>query len=276
MFVLISISSLVAPVLALAAMGLAFGLLLAISSKVFHVEQDERLPLIEGVLPGANCGGCGYAGCSNYASAVIAGEAACNKCTVGGAETSAEVAKIMGVEVLAQDRLVAYVGCSGGLNAKTKFQYEGIEDCLAATKVAGGPLECNFGCLGFGTCIKACPYDAIAMTNGAAVIRADKCRACGKCVVACPRKIIELVSEKQEVFVSCRSKDRGPVVNKICDVGCIGCMLCQKKCEHDAIHVENSLATIDYSKCTNCGECVAVCPRKIIEIHGEKAGILNK
>ena len=145
-----------------------------------------------------------------------------------------------------------------------KFEYEGIQDCLAASKVGSGDLACSYGCLGYGTCEKACPYDAIHVVNGVAVVQADKCRACGICVSACPRHLISLVSEKQDVFVSCSSHDRGPVLRENCNIGCIGCTLCQKTCKHDAIHVVDNLASIDYDKCVNCGECVAVCPRKLI------------
>lgn len=258
------ILSILAPVAALGGMGLFFGLLLAVSSKVFHVEQDERLPEIMEALPGANCGGCGYAGCSNYANAVIAGEASCSDCIVGGAEVAAKLAAIMGVEAEARDRLVAHVNCRGGINTKRKFQYDGIQDCLAASKVGGGPLSCSYGCLGYGSCEKACPYDAIHVVNGVASVQADKCRACGQCIASCPRKLISLVSEKQDVFVSCSSHDRGPVLRQNCNIGCIGCTLCQKTCKHDAIHVSDNLATIDYAKCVNCGECVAVCPRKLL------------
>ncbi len=256
--------SIVAPVVALGAMGLFFGLLLAVSSKIFHVDQDERLPEITEALPGANCGGCGYAGCSNFASAVIAGEAPCTGCVVGGPEVAAKVAAIMGVEVGAVERKVAHVNCRGGQNAKRKFQYEGIQDCLAASKVGGGPLGCAYGCLGYGSCEQACPYDAIHVVNGVAQVQPDKCKACGKCVTACPRNLIQLVSEKQDVFVCCASKDKGPVVRQNCEIGCIGCTLCQRTCKHDAIHVVDNLAVIDYSKCVNCGECVDVCPRKLI------------
>ena len=256
--------AIVAPVVGLGAMGLFFGLLLAVSSKIFHVDQDERLPQILEVLPGANCGGCGDPGCSNFANAVVSGEAPCNGCIVGGAEVAAKVAAVMGAEAEAQDRLVAHVNCRGGVNAKRKFEYEGIQDCLSASKVGGGPLACSFGCLGLGTCEKACPYGAIRVVNGVAVVNSDQCRACGLCIASCPRRLISLVSEKQDVFVSCSSHDRGPVLRENCNIGCIGCTLCQKTCKHDAIHVENNLASIDYSKCVNCGECMNVCPRKLI------------
>ncbi|WP_458863786.1 RnfABCDGE type electron transport complex subunit B [Acidaminobacterium chupaoyuni] len=256
--------SIIAPVVTLSALGLFFGILLAISSKIFHVEQDERLPKVTEALPGANCGGCGYAGCSNYASAVVAGQAPVTLCSVGGAAVGTKIAEIMGVDAGEQVRKVAHVNCRGGLNAKRKYQYEGISDCLAASKVAGGPLECQYGCLGFGTCEKVCPYDAIHVVNDVAVVDADACKACGKCISACPRKLIDLVADTQDVFVNCSSHDRGPVVRQACEIGCIGCMLCQKTCKHDAIHVENNLASIDYSKCVNCGECIDVCPRKLI------------
>ena len=173
--------SIVAPVVALGAMGLFFGLLLAVGSKIFHVEQDERLPQITEVLPGANCGGCGYPGCSGFASAVVAGEAPCNGCAVGGPETAAKIAAIMGVEASAQDRKVAHVNCRGGHNAKRKFEYEGIQDCLAASKVGSGDLACAYGCLGYGTCEKACPYDAIHVVDDVAAVPSGESRACAVC-----------------------------------------------------------------------------------------------
>lgn len=251
-------------VLALSVMGLAFGLLLALASKVFHVETDERLPLVLECLPGANCGGCGYPGCSNLAGAIIAGKAPANACPVGGADCAEKIAAIMGTDAGDSVRCVAHVNCRGGFNAKRKYEYEGLSDCLAASKVAGGPLECGYGCFGLGTCASVCPFNAIEMLNGVAIVHADKCTACKKCVDACPRHIIKLVPETADVMISCSSMDRGAILQKICNIGCIGCRLCVKACKSDAITVEDNLAHIDYSKCTNCGECAKVCPRKLI------------
>ncbi|MFI3226303.1 MAG: RnfABCDGE type electron transport complex subunit B [Clostridia bacterium] len=251
-------------VVALGVMGAVFAAILGYASKIFAVEEDERLPLILEALPGANCGGCGYAGCANFAGAVIDGKAPTNGCPVGGADTAAKVSEIMGVEAASGPRLVARVKCSGGNNAKKKFEYEGIQDCLSATKVLGGTLQCAFGCLGFGTCEAACPFGAISVADGVAKVDAAKCTACSKCIAACPKNLIELVSEKQKVFVPCSSKDKGGVARKICEVSCIGCKLCEKECPFDAIHVENNVAVIDYTKCKNCGKCVPVCPRKLI------------
>ena len=251
-------------VVVLGVMGAVFGALLAFASKVFHVEQDPRIDEILAVLPGANCGGCGYAGCSNCASEIVAGHAKVGACPVGGAAVAAKVAAIMGVEAGSVDRLVAHVGCRGGENAKRKYDYSGIQDCVAASKVAGGPLECTFGCLGLGSCVKACKYNAIHVENGVAVVHADNCVACGACVAACPRHLISIVSEKQDVFVSCSSKLKGAELRKICNIGCIGCGLCTKKCPTGAITVTDNLASIDYSKCINCGACAEVCPRHLI------------
>lgn len=251
-------------VLALGIMGLLFAGILGVASKVFYVEQDERLPLIIDSLPGANCGGCGYAGCSNFASAVIDGNALANGCPVGGADTSAKVSEIMGIKPVEGAKSVAFVYCSGGDKAKQKFNYEGILDCNAAMKVAGGSLECAFGCLGYASCVKVCPFDAIHIVDGVAVVDKEKCTACSKCIAECPRKIIGLVSEKQMIKVPCYSGDKGGEARKICEVSCIGCKLCEKECPFDAIHVENNLAIIDYDKCKNCGKCVPVCPRKLI------------
>ena len=251
-------------VLALGIMGAVFAAILGFASKVFAVEQDERLPQIVDALPGANCGGCGYAGCSNFASAVIEGKAPVGGCPVGGSSVANLVGDIMGVKPQEGDRQVAFVKCAGGNKAKQKFTYEGIDDCLSATKVLGGTLACSHGCLGYGSCQKACQFGAIYIVDGVATVDKEKCTACSKCVAACPKHIIELVSEKQKVKVPCSSKDKGGVARNICEVSCIGCKLCEKECPFDAIHVENNIAVIDYAKCKNCGKCVPVCPRKLI------------
>jgi len=252
------------PVITLGGLGLFFGTLLAVSSKIFHVERDERIDEIVSCLPGANCGGCGYAGCSNLAAEIVAGNAPVSACPVGGKDSAEKIAAIMGTESGEVVRLVAHVNCRGGEQAKRKYTYEGIHDCLAASKVAGGPLECAYGCLGLGTCERACKYDAMHVENGVAVVHAGNCVACRQCVEACPRHLISVVSEKQDVFVSCSSHSRGAELRRICNIGCIGCTLCTKACPTGAITVNDNLASIDYDNCINCGKCADVCPRKLI------------
>lgn len=254
----------------LGGMGLIFGLILAIASKVFYVQTDPRLEQLNEALPGANCGGCGYAGCSGYADAVLRGEAPIGKCVSGGDECAQKMAEIMGVKAEKVARRVALVRCSGykgvdsegkATGAKLKGDYEGIQDCLAATKVAGrGPLICKFGCLGFGNCTKVCQYDAIHIVDGVAKVDDEKCVGCMSCAAVCPRSLIVPVEYGKHVVIACASKAKGAVTIRGCTAGCIGCGLCQKICPHDAIHVEQNLATIDYSKCTSCGLCATVCP----------------
>lgn len=256
--------SILYPVVALSSMGLLFGVLLAVASKIFAVSTDERLPLIVDALPGANCGGCGYAGCSNYASEIVAGKAPVNKCPVGGDRSAKAIAEIMGVTAEEQIRFVANVNCRGGNTTKRKYQYKGIEDCLAASKLSGGPSECVYGCLGYGTCAKECPFGAIKVKNGVAIVDQEKCTACKKCIAVCPRHIISLVPYESDITVCCSSEDKGAAVRNICKVGCMGCKICEKKCAAGAITVTNNLAHIDYTKCTNCGDCAAACPRDLI------------
>ena len=256
--------SIIAPILTLGGLGVLFGVILAVSSKVFAVDQDGRIGQILDSLPGANCGGCGYPGCSGLATAIVEGSAPVSACPVGGPHVAKQIAYIMGVEAGEAVTYVAHINCRGGDNASRKYNYAGIPDCVNASKVAGGPLECAYGCLGLGSCVKVCAYDAIHIEHGVAVVHADNCVACGKCASVCPRNLITIVSDKQDVFVSCMSTAKGGQLRKVCNIGCIGCMLCTKKCPTGAIQVENNLAKIDYDKCTNCGECVAACPRKLI------------
>ena len=252
--------------LVLGIMGGAFGLILAIASKIFAVETDERLPLVQDALAGANCGGCGYAGCAACAQAIIDGVAPINACPPGGAAAAEKIAAIMGVEAVVGERKVAHVLCNGGTNAKLKYEYQGVQDCLGALKVGAGPLECSYGCLGFGSCVKACAFDAIHIgPNGAAVVDKDACTDCGKCMAACPRHLIVEVPASKKVFVNCSNKDKGALAAKVCSVSCIGCGMCVKTCKFDAIHLENNVAVIDYSKCKNCTMCAKACPKNAIE-----------
>lgn len=260
-----NIMELLTPVLWFAGLGLAFGLLLALASKLFAVRVDERIPQIAEKLPGANCGGCGYSGCSAYAEAVVRGEAKPNKCAVGGAETAAAVSEIMGVKSEGVLRMRAQVMCSGTSEfAKKKYVYAGAHDCVAAAKLGGGDKLCPNGCIGLGTCAAACPFGAIKIVSGVAAVDYTLCGGCGTCVAACPKHLIELIPFESRHWVGCRSVDNGAMTRKCCDVGCISCHLCEKSCEAGAITVTDFVAKIDYSKCTGCDKCVEKCPRKII------------
>ena len=259
----------------LGGLGLIFGLVLAVASKVFYVETDPRLDELNECLPGANCGGCGYAGCGGYAEAVLKGEAEIGKCASGGNDCAMKMAEIMGVKAEKMERRVAMVRCSGykavdeegnPIGAKLKGEYEGITDCLAASKVAGrGPSACKFGCLGFGNCVAACQFDAIHIVNGVAVVDEEKCVGCLACAAACPRQLIVPVSPEPNVLIACASMAKGAATTRACTVGCIGCGKCKKTCQHDAISLEKNLARIDYTKCVNCGDCAKVCPKGLIK-----------
>ena len=247
--------------------GIVIGVLLGIASEAFKVEVDEREVLVRNELPGNNCGGCGYAGCDALAKAIVEGKAAVNACPVGGASCAENIAAIMGVEAGSTDKKVAFVKCKGTCDkANVQYNYYGMEDCVKMSVVPGaGSKSCTYGCLGGGSCVKACQFDAIHIVDGVAVVDKEKCVACGKCAEVCPRQLIDLVPYSAEHLVQCNSHDKGPDVKKKCDAGCIGCTLCTKQCEFDAIHMDNNLAVIDYEKCTNCGKCAAKCPAKVIK-----------
>ncbi len=254
------------PILILSVMGAVFGVLLGVAAKAFRVEKDERLDLITELLPGANCGGCGYAGCGAMAQALLDGHAAVSDCPSMKAENRERIAAILGVsagEVLPK---VARVMCSGSCtSAVMHCSYEGITDCVAASRYGGGDKACSFGCIGYGSCGDVCQFDAISVVDGVAVVDSDKCTACGMCVDVCPQHVISLVNKNQRTFVSCMSKDKGANLKNICAKGCIGCRICEKNCPKGAITVEDNLARIDYDLCVNCGICAEKCPRKIID-----------
>lgn len=254
------------PILALGGLALLFGLVLGYSSKKFAVKVDPKIPQVRECLPGANCGGCGFAGCDAYAEAVVSSGAEPNCCPIGGADAAKQIAGIMGLEAGETEPKVAYVKCQGTCDkAKNKYEYHGLMDCKEASNVPGaGAKACEFGCLGLGSCVSACNFNALSIVDGVAKVNKDNCVACGACVKACPKGIIDLVPKKQLVFVSCNSKNRGLEVKNVCSVGCIGCGICAKSCPKEAIKIVNNLPVIDYSLCVNCGICAQKCPTKAI------------
>ena len=257
-------------------LGALFGGILAYASKVFAVETDPRQEAIVEALPGANCGGCGYAGCSNYAEAVVKNGAPCNKCAPGGSVAAEKIAAVMGVAVEHSEPMVAFVQCSGGNRAATKYNYSGIDDCAADYASLGNGMHyCVSGCLGHGNCVKACKFDAIHVVNGVAVVDREACKGCEACKNACPKGMITMIPYSAKFVVPCHNPDKGSVTRKFCEIGCMGCKLCEKKCPHDAIHVDHNLASIDYSKCQHCGVCYDVCPRNLIAVFGEMVTIAD-
>ena len=244
--------------------GLAFGAGLAVAAKKFAVEVDPRITQIEEILPSANCGACGFPGCSGFAKAVVAGDAAVTACTPGGADCSAKIAGILGTEAGVAVKTVAVCTCGGGDKAALAFKYDGVQDCRSAAAVAGGPKACPFGCLGLGSCANVCPFDAIKMESGLPVVDFEKCTACGVCVTECPRDLMQIVPDKKKVHVACESPWKGKDIKSVCTVGCIGCMICVKNCPANAINFDNNLAKINYDKCINCGVCIVKCPTNAI------------
>lgn len=260
------IQEILIPVGIFAGLGVLFGVILAVASRVFAVKADERVEQILEALPGANCGGCGYSGCAAMAEAIVKGEAqpnACNACSSAGTQ---RIGEIMGMAVEVSVPLHAHVMCSGNCQtAKYKYVYEGAADCIAAEKMGGGNKLCPNGCIGLGTCAAACKYDAIHVVDGLAVVDDAKCIGCGACARLCPKHIIAMIPVSSKYCVECRSVEMGAITRKQCDVGCIACKICEKNCPVGAITVTDCVASIDQAKCTGCGICASKCPRKIIQ-----------
>lgn len=258
-------NSVVLAAVTVGAIGLAFGILLALAAVIFKVNADERIGKIEEALPGANCGGCGFAGCGAYADAVVQKGAPINCCSVGGAQVAEKIGEIMGKTAEKTEPMVARVLCNGASGiANLKYDYTGVCDCNAVNKLAGGQKECEYGCLGYGTCTKVCQFDAIHVVSGVAKVDEEKCTACGQCVKACPKKVIELVPKNKKFSVLCKNKQIGKETMKLCSNGCIGCKICENKCPFAAINVVDNLAKMDYEKCKACGLCAKACPKQAI------------
>ena len=246
--------------------GVFIGIFLGIAGKKFAVEVDEKEVAVREALPGNNCGGCGYPGCDGLAKAIAAGEAPAGACPVGGEPVAKKIGAIMGADAGAERRMVAFVHCIGDCDQTTEnYNYEGVRDCGMLRYVpTGGPKSCHDGCTGYGTCVKACPFEAIHVTNGVAVVNKEACKACKKCIAACPKHLISLVPYDASAHIACSAKGKGKAVMSTCKVGCITCRKCEKNCPEAAITMEGNTPVIDYDKCVSCGKCKDDCVIKCI------------
>ncbi len=262
-------------ILTLCVLGVLAAVILYFVAQKFKVEEDPRIDCVEKMLPGANCGGCGFAGCRGMAEALVKrDDISALFCPVGGGDTMKAVAGYLGKAAAEKEPQVATVRCGGTCAKRPRTnRYDGASSCAVAASLYAGETGCSFGCLGYGDCVTACAFGAIAINpeTGLPEVDPDKCTACGACVKACPKKIIELRKKwpkNRAVYVSCVSHDKGAVVVKACKAGCIGCAKCEKVCAFGAITVEGNLAYIDPTKCKLCRKCVNECPTGAIRLVG--------
>jgi Na+-translocating ferredoxin:NAD+ oxidoreductase subunit B len=252
-------------VIVLGVLGAVFGLWLGFVQKMFLVKKDPRIEHVFSLLPGSNCGACGKAGCYGLAEALAKGEVDTIACPVVHEKEKKEIATTLGMDIDADNKKVATLLCQGGIRCKDNFEYTGIKDCNIALLVSGGPKACAFGCMGFGSCQRVCPFGAITMGDDKLPkINIEKCTGCGKCVKTCPKGVLVMVPVHKKYIIACNSHDKGPDTIKACRLGCIACGKCIKICPEGAISLKDNRAIIDYEKCINCGKCIEVCPTKAI------------
>jgi len=260
--VLISIASMVG-------MGIFFASILAIADKTMSVKEDKRISDIEEILPGLNCGACGYSGCRLFAIALSKGEVFVTGCLPGGAETATNLADLLGVEKKEVVKSVAVLHCNADFDQRKRYaDYKGIETCNAANRILNGGVACKYGCLGYGDCSTVCPVGAIKIANGLPIVDSTTCTSCGRCLKACPRKLfsIEKFLGDEIATVACSSLENAALVRKVCGVGCIGCKICEKLTE-GAFKVKDNLAKVNYGKAkpdANWNKAIEKCPTKVI------------
>lgn len=251
----------IAPALLVGGFGLLFGLCLTYAARKFAVEEDPKIDEIAGLLPGADCGSCGFPGCRGYADALVKDPQKLGACNAVSADNLARIAALLGTDTVAKEAVSVRLTCQGDcVNAKAKYAYEGMASCRNAARLGGGAKACFYGCLGLGDCVSICPNHAISLNNGIAVVNQELCSGCGTCVSACPKELYTLIPKTAAVFLSCKTQEKGATAKKQCMTACLGCGLCAKVCESGAITMENNLPVLDYAKCTGCLACAEKCP----------------
>lgn len=252
------------PALILLVLAMLFAIALAYLGKKLAVSRDERIDQVRDCLSGANCGACGYAGCDGFATALVEGKAELSSCNATSKEKKEEIAEILGLTDTGEATKVV-VCCHGGQDAKDKYDYVGYGDCRSMELLAGGRKQCTWGCLGTGSCVDACQHHAVTVKQkGYSEVSLSKCISCGRCISVCPKKIIKRIPASATYYVACSNHQKGKEVRELCTKGCIACGICVKQCEVGAITIVDNLATIDYTKCINCGKCAAKCPQRCI------------
>ncbi|NQU95358.1 MAG: RnfABCDGE type electron transport complex subunit B [Candidatus Omnitrophica bacterium] len=262
-------NTVITSILSMAGLGLFFASVLAFMNQKLKVEEDPRVEKIAGVLPGVNCGACAFTNCHLYAEALIKGKAQPDQCRAGGEQVASAISEILGVKVKKRIKEIATVHCGADASKrKKKATYLGIKTCVAAHNIFGGEILCEYGCLGYGDCREACPFGAVKLVDGLPEIDKDKCTACAKCVVVCPRNIISLqkMESKDFLYITCNNPSKGAETRKVCPVGCIACGICQKVTD-GIFYVENNLAHVRSERIkeiVNPQEVVGKCPTKCI------------
>jgi Na+-translocating ferredoxin:NAD+ oxidoreductase RNF subunit RnfB len=254
------------PIIIFAVAALLFGALLAFAGQKFAVKEDPRVKETNSLLPGTNCGGCGYPGCEGFAKALVEGQCCLEGCRPVKKENKEKICSLLGLSGGGGEEMVAVINCAGGHNCKDKFEYRGYGSCDTAEFLAKGSKACIVGCMGLGTCQKYCGYNAIdTKKNGHAIVVDPKCVTCGACLNICPKNLISLIPRSAPVYVACASHQRGKDIIEVCSAGCIACNKCAKVCEPGAITMVEELPVFDYSKCDACLKCVGACPTKVIK-----------